>query len=453
MRKDKPCYRCQACGAESSRWVGRCPDCGEWNTLVEEWQSAGNGRAERHGYGDDATRIYAGDDVAVTSETYVPIGISELDRVLGGGVISGAVILIGGDPGIGKSTLLLQALARLASDDVLRGLYVTGEESPRQVVLRARRLGLSTAHLRLLAHTRVETILQLAAQEQAQVLVVDSIQTVHTDVIQSAPGGVAQVRESAAQLVRFAKRSGTTLFLVGHVTKDGALAGPRVLEHMVDTVLYFESHDNTRFRAVRATKNRFGTVNELGIFAMTETGLREVKNPSSIFLSRHGESIPGSAVTVTREGTRPLLLEVQALLDESQLANPRRVALGLDGNRLAMLLAVLNRHGGIPTHHQDVFVNVVGGIRVTETAADLSVLAAALSSLRNRPIERGLVTFGEIGLAGEVRPVANGEERLREASKHGFNRAIIPKANAPRGACDGIEVFPVARLSEALDLI
>ena len=451
MRKDKPCYRCQACGAESSRWVGRCPECGEWNTLVEEWQSAAAGRG--HGLLDDAARVYAGDEVAVAGDTHLPIGIGELDRVLGGGVITGAVILIGGDPGIGKSTLLLQALARVATDGVLRGLYVTGEESPRQVVLRARRLGLSTAHLRLLAHTRVETILQRAAEEKAQILVIDSIQTVHTDILQSAPGGVAQVRESAAQLVRYAKRTGTTLFLVGHVTKDGALAGPRVLEHMVDTVLYFESHDNTRFRAVRATKNRFGTVNELGIFAMTETGLREVKNPSSIFLSRHGEDIPGSAVTVTREGTRPLLLEVQALLDESQLANPRRVALGLDANRLAMLLAVLNRHGGIPTHHQDVFVNVVGGIRVTETAADLSVLVAALSSLRNRPVDRGLVTFGEIGLAGEVRPVANGEERLREAAKHGFNRAIIPKANAPRRAYTGIEVVPVARLSEALDVI
>jgi DNA repair protein RadA/Sms len=386
----------------------------------------------------------------VHAETHTSVGIGELDRVLGGGLVAGAVVLIGGDPGIGKSTLLLQALARLAQGDALACLYVTGEESLSQVLLRARRLGLAVDRLRLLAETRVEQILALALMEQPKVMVVDSIQTMYTEFLQSTPGSVSQVRESAARLVRYAKDTGITLFLVGHVTKEGAIAGPRVLEHMVDTVLYFESEDTSRFRVVRAIKNRFGAVNELGIFAMTDKGLKEVANPSAIFLSRYEGEVPGSVITVIREGTRPLLVEVQALVDESALANPRRVAVGLDQNRLTMLLGVLNRHGGTPMHHYDVFLNVVGGVRVSETGADLPVLLAVLSSLRNRPLPAGLVAFGEVGLAGEIRPVPNGEDRLREVAKHGFTEALIPKANRPRRKLDGLEVQAISRLSDAL---
>lgn len=383
-------------------------------------------------------------------------GLAELDRVLGGGLVAGAVILLGGDPGIGKSTLLLQLLG--AVQPRLPGLYVTGEESLSQVHLRAERLGLQDLDLSLLAETGVEAILQAAVAEQPGVLVIDSIQTMHADALDSAPGSVSQVRETAAQLVRHAKQTGTTVILVGHVTKEGAIAGPRVLEHMVDTVLYFESDaggQGSRFRLVRAVKNRFGAANELGIFAMTDTGLKPVSNPSAIFLSRSGGPVPGSAVMVTREGTRPMLVECQALVDLSHLGNPRRVAVGVDGNRVAMLLAVLHRHGGIVTADQDVFVNIVGGVRVSETAADLAILAAALSSLQDKPLAQDTIIFGEVGLSGEIRPVPGGEERLAEAAKHGFKRAIVPAANAPRGnkRVGDLHVVGVQRLAEALEAL
>jgi DNA repair protein RadA/Sms len=404
------------------------------------------------GYAGEANRNHIRTLAEVGAEVHagIPTGMGELDRVLGGGLVAGSVVLIGGDPGIGKSTLLLQTLARLS--DSHSSLYISGEESPAQISLRARRLGLSCDRLRLLAETGVERILALAREESPAVMVVDSIQTIYTEQLQSAPGSVAQVRESAAQLVRFAKQRGTSIFLVGHVTKEGALAGPRVLEHMVDTVLYFEGEAGSQFRLVRTIKNRFGAVNELGVFAMTDKGLKEVSNPSAIFLSRHDEDVSGSAILVTREGSRPLLVEVQALVDESPLANPRRVALGLEQNRLAMLLAVLHRHCGIAMYDQDVYVNVVGGVRITETAADLPVLLAVLSSFRDRPVPKRLAAFGEVGLAGEIRPVPSGLERLREAAKHGFEQAIVPRANTPKRPIDGLEVIAVDRLSEVLDI-
>jgi DNA repair protein RadA/Sms len=377
--------------------------------------------------------------------------VAELDRVLGGGLVPGSVILLGGDPGIGKSTLLLQACAALGAADPV--LYVTGEESPQQVSLRARRLGLSGEGIRLLAETCVERVLAAVEAESPRVMVVDSIQTLFTELLPSAPGSVSQVRETAAQLVRYAKQADTAVFLVGHVTKEGALAGPRVLEHMVDTVLYFEGEAGGPFRLVRAIKNRFGAVNELGVFAMTDKGLREVKNPSAIFLSRHEVPVPGSVVMVTREGTRPLLVEVQALVDESPLANPRRVTLGLDANRLAMLLAVLHRHGGIAMFDRDVFVNVVGGVRIAETAADLAVLSAVLSSFRDRPLPVDLAVFGEVGLSGEIRPVPNGPDRLREAAKHGLRRAIVPAGNVPKGGVEGLDILAVRGLREALEAL
>jgi DNA repair protein RadA/Sms len=366
--------------------------------------------------------------------------------------VHGSVTLIGGDPGIGKSTLLTQTMAALA--DSLPCLYVTGEESLQQVSLRARRLGLAERGLNLLSATCVENIIALAARQKPRVMVIDSIQTIYTETLSSAPGAVGQVRESAAQLVRFAKQTGTALFLVGHVTKEGTLAGPRVLEHMVDTVLYFEGDSGERYRMIRAVKNRFGAVNELGVFAMTDGGLKPVNNPSAIFLSRHDEPVPGSIITVIREGSRPLLIEVQALVDESHSSNPRRICLGLDANRLNMLLAVMHRHGGIALFDQDVFVNVVGGVRVTETGADTALLLAALSSFRNRPLPVDLITFGEIGLAGEIRPVPNGQERLREAAKHGFKHAIVPKANMPKKneAIEGLQITPVQRVSELMEI-
>ncbi len=393
-------------------------------------------------------------EVPLVEEMRTPTGLSELDRVLGGGLVAGSVVLLGGDPGIGKSTLLLQMLASLSQAAGLKVLYVSGEESAQQVALRARRLDLKADSLRLLTETHSERILELAGKETPRVMVIDSIQTVYTELLGSAPGSVGQVRESAAMLVRYAKHTGTAVFLVGHVTKEGALAGPRVLEHMVDTVLYFEGDGNSRFRIVRAIKNRFGAANELGVFAMTDRGLREVSSPSAIFLSHHDFEVAGSVVMVTREGTRPLLVEVQALVDQSSLANPRRVAVGLDPNRLSMLLAVLHRHGGVASYGQDVFINVVGGVRINETGADLAVALAVLSSLRNRPLAPGLVVFGEIGLAGEIRPVQSGPERLREAAKHGFKRAIVPKANVPKaGGIPALEVMAVSRLNEALELI
>ena len=451
MAKSKTLYACTECGAQASKWAGQCADCGAWNTLVEALAEVSSGaRSSRFaGYGQAGDAVVQTlTDVPSDTGVRVPTGIGELDRVLGGGLVPGSVVLIGGDPGIGKSTLLLQTLAGLAAR--LSNLYVTGEESLQQVSLRAQRLGVPGEQILMLTETSVERILAHAQQRRPQVMVIDSIQTVYTELLQSAPGGVAQVRESAAQLVRYAKQTGTALFLVGHVTKEGMLAGPRVLEHMVDTVLYFEGDPDSRYRVIRAVKNRFGAVNELGVFAMTEKGLREVANPSAIFLSRHEQPVPGSVIMVTREGSRPMLIEVQALVDESHGSNPRRVTLGLEQNRLAMLLAVLHRHGGVVTYDQDVFVNVVGGMRINETGADLAVLLAVLSSLRSRPLPEDLIVFGEVGLAGEIRPVQNGQERLREAAKHGFKRAIVPKANAPKGGIDGMDITVVTRLSEAL---
>jgi DNA repair protein RadA/Sms len=444
-------YLCNACGARLSKWAGRCPECGAWNAIEEAPRPLpGGGRSGFAGSAEEA-RILPLEHVRPQRETRGNSGIGELDRVLGGGLVAGSVVLIGGDPGIGKSTLLLQASASLGAGRPV--LYVTGEESPEQVSLRARRLGLSGEGIRLLAETGVERILAAAAGERPQVMVVDSIQTLFTDALQSAPGSVSQVRETAAQLVRWAKQTGTAVFLVGHVTKEGSLAGPRVLEHMVDTVLYFEGEPGSPYRLVRSVKNRFGAVNELGVFAMTDQGLKEVRNPSAIFLARHDRPVSGSLVMVTREGTRPLMVEVQALVDESPLANPRRVALGLEQNRLSMLLAVLHRHGGVAMFDQDVYVNVVGGVRITETAADLAVLLAVLSSYRDTALDLELAVFGEVGLSGEIRPVPNGPDRLREAAKHGMKRAIAPAGNVPKDGVSGLDIVTVKSLREAIDAV
>jgi DNA repair protein RadA/Sms len=454
MPKAKTAYVCTECGAEHSKWQGQCIECGAWNTLSEfVVQPAAKSAAvnPRGGYAGalDAPKVTRLATVAAESEQRSATGIAELDRVLGGGLVAGSVVLIGGDPGIGKSTLLLQMLGAIGQR--VRGLYVTGEESLAQVASRGQRLGIVLDGLEALAETSIERILAEAMNGKPDVLIIDSIQTIWTETLTAAPGSVSQVRESAARLVRFAKETATSVFLVGHVTKEGGIAGPRVLEHMVDAVLYFEGESGSRFRILRAFKNRFGAVNELGVFAMGDKGLREVPNPSAIFLSAHAQPTAGSAVMVTREGTRPLLVEVQALVDQSSLGNPRRVALGLEQNRLAMLLAVLHRHGGAAVYDQDVFVNVVGGIRVQETAADLPVLLAVLSSFRDRPLPDKTVAFGEVGLSGEIRPVPNGEERLKEASTHGFRRAIVPKANAPKKAKIGeMEIIAVDRLADAL---
>ena len=458
MSKVKKSYQCTACGAISSKWSGQCADCGEWNTLEESTAVTGpastaSAAATNARYGGYAggSGITNASDVAMVEQARVGTGLSELDRVLGGGLVSGSVTLLGGDPGIGKSTLLIQSLAYLSEQR--RVLYITGEESLQQVTLRARRLNLPEQNLRLLAETQVEAILAHASQDKPDVMVIDSIQTMYTELLSSAPGAVAQVRESAARLVRFAKQTGTAIFLVGHVTKEGALAGPRVLEHMVDTVLYFEGDPGSRYRVIRAVKNRFGAVNELGVFAMDEAGLKAVKNPSAIFLSRHPDPVSGSVIMVTREGTRPMLVEAQALVDTSHSGSARRVSLGLEQNRLSMLLAVMHRHAGIAMFDQDVYVNVVGGVRISETAADLPVLLAALSSFRTRPLPSDMVVFGEIGLAGEVRPVANGEERLQESVKHGFTRAIVPFGNKPKKPIKGLQVDGIHRLHEAIDLL
>ncbi|HET8807141.1 MAG TPA: DNA repair protein RadA [Methylophaga sp.] len=457
MAKVKRVYVCKECGAQTPQWAGRCGDCGAWNSLTEEVQAPASSQAtiSRHS-------SYAGQQQntvqtlkEITSEQAVrwSTGLPELDRVLGGGLVTGSVVLIGGDPGIGKSTLLLQAMAMMAKTSGISPLYVSGEESLQQIKLRAERLQLQDTPVDLLAETHAEQMINIAQQRRPQVMVIDSIQTVFTELLQSAPGTVAQVRESAAQLVRFAKSSGTTMILVGHVTKQGALAGPRVLEHMVDTVLYFEGDNSTRYRILRAVKNRFGAVNELGVFAMTELGLREVSNPSAIFLSRGEQAVPGSVITVIREGSRPMLVEVQALVDESPLGNPRRVSVGLDQNRLAMLLAILHRHGGITCHDQDVFINVVGGVKLSETGADLSILAAVISSLRNKALPHDWVMFGEVGLTGEIRPVQAGEERIRDAAKHGFSHALVPAANAPRKPIKDMKVIPVQHLSAAIEAL
>ncbi len=454
--KARTAFVCNECGAESSKWQGQCGACGAWDSVseivLEPASSVQSPAARRSGWAGkvEPPRITALKDVTHREDSRVSTGIGEFDRVLGGGLVEGAVVLVGGDPGIGKSTLLLQAFAQMAH--TLPGLYVTGEESLAQVAGRASRLGLPLDGLHALAETGVERILEQAAALAPKLIIADSVQTLWTESSTSAPGSVSQVRESAARLVRYAKETGTAVFLVGHVTKEGGIAGPRVLEHMVDAVLYFEGDSGSRFRVLRAFKNRFGAVNELGVFAMGDKGLKEVPNPSAIFLSGGTTPQPGSCVMVTREGTRPLLVEVQALVDSSPLSNPRRVAVGLEQNRLAMLLAVLHRHGGIVTGDQDVFVNVVGGIRVQETAADLPVLLAILSSLRDQPLGEKTIAFGEVGLSGEIRPVPNGEERLREAATHGFRRAIVARANAPKGArYKGLEVVAVDRLADALD--
>jgi len=455
--KARTAHVCGECGADYNKWQGQCGECGAWNTLSEvvleaapEARSVAASRRSGWAGASEAPKVTALRDVRHHEDARASTGIGELDRVLGGGLVQGSVVLVGGDPGIGKSTLLLQAVTKLAA--TMPGLYVTGEESLAQVAGRAARLGLPLDGVHALAETCVERILEHAAAMRPQLIVADSIQTIWTESLTAAPGSVSQVRESAARLVRFAKETGTAVFLVGHVTKEGGIAGPRVLEHMVDAVLYFEGESGSRFRVLRAFKNRFGAVNELGVFAMGDKGLREVPNPSAIFLSGNSVPQPGSCVMVTREGTRPLLVEVQALVDSSPLSNPRRVAVGMEGNRMAMLLAVLHRHGGIAVGDQDVFVNVVGGIRVQETAVDLPVLLAVLSSLRDRPMAEQTIAFGEVGLSGEIRPVPNGEERLKEAATHGFKRAIVPKANAPRGGRVGeMQVIGVERLAEALE--
>ncbi|ACJ18006.1 DNA repair protein RadA [Coxiella burnetii] len=448
MTKTKTIFSCQHCGSQYAQWQGQCRDCGEWNSIVEEVTVKKSTHRASGFAGAQSVPILLS-NVSMQSQPRLATGLAEFDHVLGGGLVSDSVVLIGGDPGVGKSTLLLQILCQISRN--YSTLYISGEESLQQIALRAQRLQLPQDKLTLLAETHIEQILVLAEQSHPQVMVIDSIQTVYTDTVPSAPGGVGQVRESAAQLVRFAKQKGIALFIVGHVTKEGAIAGPRVLEHMVDAVLYFEGKNDSRFRVIRAVKNRFGAVNEIAVFAMTNAGLKQVNNPSAIFLSRYETPVSGSVVTVTWEGSRPLLVEVQALVDESHLANPRRVTVGLEQNRLSMLLATLHRHGGVPTYDQDVFVNAVGGLRIVETGADLPVLLAVLSSLRNKPLPSDLIVFGEVGLAGEIRPVPSGQERIKEAVKHGFKRAIVPKANAPKDAPEGMEIVAADKLQSVLN--
>jgi DNA repair protein RadA/Sms len=452
MAKEKSIYTCSDCGATSPRWMGKCSACNAWNTLVEGVAEPSGGAASRNRFQSlaKAAPVTTLSEIEASDVDRTATGIDELDRVLGGGIVPGGVVLIGGDPGIGKSTLLLQALDAISAHG--RTLYVTGEESGAQVALRARRLGLVGAGVRVQAEIQLEKILATLEEERPTIAVIDSIQTIYSDQLSSAPGSVAQVRECAAHLTRFAKASGTAVVLVGHVTKEGALAGPRVLEHIVDTVLYFEGDTHSSFRLVRAIKNRFGAVNEIGVFAMTEKGLRGVANPSAIFLSTHGEPVPGSCVLVTLEGTRPLLVEIQALVDSGG-PSPRRLSVGLDRDRLAMMLAVLHRHAGTACADQDVFVNAVGGVRISEPAADLAVMLAIQSSLRGKPLPRGFFAFGEVGLAGEIRPAPRGQERLKEAAKLGFSVALVPKANAPKKPIEGLTVHAVERIEEAIDKI
>ena len=456
MAKSKTAYVCNDCGSDYSNWQGQCKDCGAWNSLVEIKLASSTREAKEirfQGYAGAANsqQPQTLDKINLEALPRIPSGTGEFDRVLGGGLVHGSAILIGGNPGAGKSTLLLQTMCHLAES--MTALYVTGEESLQQVAMRARRLGLPTDKLHMLSETNVDVICAQAEKLKPKILVVDSIQVVHSDDVTSAAGGVSQVRECAAYLTRYAKQTGTVLFLVGHVTKDGSLAGPKVLEHMIDCSILLESSEDSRFRTLRGQKNRFGAVNELGVFAMTEQGLKEVKNPSAIFLSRNSEPASGSAVMVVWEGTRPLLVEIQALVDDTPLGNPRRVAVGLDQNRLAMLLAVLHRHGGLHVGDQDVFVNVVGGVKVLETSADLSLLLAIVSSFRDRPLPQDLVVFGEVGLSGEIRPVPSGQERIHEAAKHGFTRAIVPSANVPKNGVEGMEIIAVSKLAEALEAI
>ena len=446
VARAKTQFVCSECGGASPKWQGQCPHCNAWNTLAEARVEA----PVEHRYAAlvSLTSVQSLGEVQAREMPRIASGIDEFDRVLGGGFVEGGVVLIGGDPGIGKSTLLLQSLAALSGK--ARVLYVSGEESAPQIALRARRLGVDAAQVRLLSEISLERIVASIGIEKPTVVVIDSIQTLYSEQLQSAPGSVAQVRECAAHLTRLAKQSGITLIMIGHVTKEGALAGPRVLEHMVDTVLYFEGDSHSSFRLVRAFKNRFGAVNELGVFAMTDRGLKGVANPSALFLSKHDVQVAGSCVMATQEGTRPLLVEIQALVDAAHVPNPRRLSVGLDQQRLAMLLAVLHRHAGIAASDQDVFVNAVGGVRIGEPAADLAVLLAVVSSMRDKPLPRGLIAFGEVGLAGEIRPAPRGQERLREAAKLGFSMALIPRANAPKQAIEGLEVIAVDRVEHAL---
>jgi len=449
MAKIKTQYSCNECGGITPKWQGQCPHCGAWNSLAETAVASASSNPRFQAWAADEVAVQNLSDVQAVEVPRQPSGIDELDRVLGGGIVRGAVILLGGDPGIGKSTLLLQALAELGQSRKV--LYVSGEESPQQIALRANRLAVDAGKVRLLAEIRLETVLATLKAEAPEVAVIDSIQTLYSDQVTSAPGSVSQVRECAAQLTRMAKQTGTTILLVGHVTKEGSIAGPRVLEHIVDTVLYFEGDSHSSYRMIRAIKNRFGAANELGVFAMTERGLKGVSNPSAIFLSSYRDDVSGSCVLVTQEGSRPLLVEVQALVDDAHGFQPKRLAVGLEQNRLSLLMAVLHRHAGVAVFDQDVFLNAVGGVKIMEPAADLAVILAMVSSLRNQPLPDKLVVFGEVGLSGEVRPVTRGQERLREAAKLGFTRAIVPAANRPRQAIDGLEVIAVERLAEAVD--
>ncbi len=445
MAKQKTIYSCTECGGQTLKWQGQCPHCQAWNTLVE---TLAEKTVSRFSPVSEVGRVQNLSTIDAHEEPRYPTGVEELDRVLGGGLVRGGVVLLGGDPGIGKSTLLLQALSHMSTQRQV--LYVSGEESAQQVALRAKRLTLDVRAVDLFAEIQLEKIQAVLAERKPAVAVIDSIQTIYSEVLQSAPGSVAQVRECAAQLTRLAKASDTCIILVGHVTKEGALAGPRVLEHMVDTVLYFEGDMHSSFRMIRAFKNRFGAANELGVFAMGEKGLREVKNPSALFLSHHDAQVPGSCIMVTQEGTRPLLVEIQALVDEARSPNPRRLCVGLEQNRLAMLLAVLHRHAGIPCYDQDVFVNAVGGVKITEPGADLAIMLAVVSSLKNKPLAEKMIVIGEIGLAGEIRPVQRGQERLKEAAKLGFKQAIIPLANKPKQPIPDMNIITVGRIGEAV---
>lgn len=449
MAKAKTQYTCSECGASEPKWQGQCPSCHAWNTLVESVSEVAT--QSRFASLAPTAQLQKLADVEAQDVSRQSTGIAEFDRVLGGGLVAGGVVLIGGDPGIGKSTLLLQTVCKVSQS--LKSFYISGEESAQQIAMRAKRLGLDASQVDVLAEINLEKISQVLQHHKPDLVIIDSIQTVYSEVLQSAPGSVAQVRECSAQLTRIAKQLGISMILVGHVTKEGSLAGPRVLEHIVDSVLYFEGDQNSSFRLIRAFKNRFGAVNELGVFAMTEKGLREVSNPSALFLSHHDTPVPGSCITVTQEGTRPLLVEIQALVDTSHAPNPKRLCVGLEQNRLAMLLAVLHRHAGVACFDQDVFINAVGGVKISEPAVDLAVLLSIVSSFKNKPLLNKLIVFGEVGLAGEVRPVQRGQERLKEAAKLGFTHAIIPKANAPKGGVPGLQIDAIDRLEQAIDLL